>query len=137
MGHIKVVAVFYNAIDYARWVQGELPEADVRRIEVESLVDTGATYPALPKDLIRELGLTFLREVDGEVAGGPAKLRLYGLVIVQIEDRIAGCPVIERPEGTTPVIGVMTLEQMGFKVDPVTGKLIKGLPFMLNLAGFT
>ena len=47
MGHIKVVAVFYNAVDYARWVQGELPEADVRRIEVESLVDTGATYRVL------------------------------------------------------------------------------------------
>ena len=133
MGHIRVMAVFYNAIDYARWVQGELPEADVRRIEAESLVDTGATYPALPEDLIRELGLIFLREVDGEVAGGPAKLRLYGLVIIQIEDRIAECPVIERPEGTTPVIGVVALEQMGFKVDPVTGKLIKGLPLMLEL----
>ena len=134
MGRIRVMAVFYNAVDYTRWVRGELPEADVGRIEVESLVDTGATYPALPEDLIRELGLTSLREVDGEVAGGPAKLRLYGLVIVQIEDRIAGCPVIERPEGTTPVIGVVALEQMGFRVDPVTGKLIKGLPFMLNLA---
>ena len=70
MGHIRVMAVFYNAIDYARWVQGKLPEADVRRIEAESLVDTGATYPALPEDLIRELGLIFLREIDGEVAGG-------------------------------------------------------------------
>lgn len=134
VGHIKVMAVFYNAVDYARWVQGELVEADVRRIEIESLVDTGATYPALPEDLIRKLGLTFLKEIDGEVAGGPAKLRLYGLAIVQIEDRIAGCPVIERSKGTTPVIGVVALEQMGFRVDPVTGKLIKGLPLMLNLA---
>jgi len=133
VGHIKATAVFYNAIDYVKWVRGELPEDDVRRVEVESLVDTGATYPTLPKDLIEKLGLTFLKEVDGEVAGGPTRLRLYGLAIVQIEDRIAECPVIERPKGTTPVVGVVALEQMGFRVDPVTGKLVKGLPLMLSL----
>lgn len=131
MGHIRVTAVFYNAVDYVRWIHSEILETDVRRVEVEALVDTGATYPALPKDMIEKLGLTFLREVDGEVAGGHAKLRLYGLAIVQIEDRIAGCPVIERPKGTSPVIGVVALEQMGFRVDPVTGRLIKGLPLML------
>ena len=103
-------------------------------LRLSPLVDTCATYPALPKDLIRRLELTFLREVNGEVANGSAKLRLYGLAIVQIEDRIAVCPVIERPEGTTPVIGVVALEQMGFRVDPIKGKLIKGLPLMLTLA---
>ena len=131
MGYVRVMAVFYNAIDYVMWLRGEIPEADVRRVEVEALVDTGATYPALPRDMIEKLGLTFLREVDGEVAGGTAKLRLYGLTIVQIEDRIAECPVIERPRGTTPVIGVVALEQMGFRVDPTTGRLVKGLPLML------
>jgi predicted aspartyl protease len=44
---------------------------------------------------------------------------------------VAVCPVIERPEGTTPVLGVIALEQMGFKVNPATGKLVKGLPLML------
>jgi len=106
-------------------------ESAVRRVEVEALVDTGAAFPALPADLIEKLGLTLLREVGGEVAGGVAKLKLYGPVVVQVEDRIAVCPVIERPKGTTPVIGVIALEQMGFRVDPVTGKLVKGLPLML------
>jgi hypothetical protein len=27
--------------------------------------------------------------------------------------------------------GVVAIEQMGYKVDPTTGKLIKGLPLML------
>ncbi len=130
MGHIKVEATFYNAIDYIRWVGGEIPETSVRRVEVEALVDTGATYPALPKDTIEKLGLVFLDEIDGEVASGKTN-RLYAPAIVKIEDRIAECPVIERPEETTPVIGVVALEQMGFRVDPATGKLIKGLPLML------
>jgi len=49
-----------------------------------ALIDTGATYPALPIDLIEESGLTFLREVDGEVAGGTTRLRLYGAALVQM-----------------------------------------------------
>jgi len=131
MGHVKTRAVLYNAVDYIEWVSGKRVESAVRRVEVEALIDTGATFPALPADLIEELGLTFLREVDGEVAEGIAKLKLYGSVVVQIEDRIAVCPVIERPKSTTPVIGVTALEQMGFKVDQVTGRLVKGLPLML------
>jgi hypothetical protein len=60
VGHVKVKAVFYNGVDYARWVGGELPEGAVRSVEVEALVDTGATYPALPGDLVGKLGLAFL-----------------------------------------------------------------------------
>lgn len=131
VGHIVVEATFYNAVDYVRWISGELPEDRVRKVVIEALVDTGATYPALPEDLIERLGLVFLREVEGEVAGGTTKLKLYGLAIVQIEDRIAGCPIIARPRGTSPIIGVVALEQMGFRIDPVTGKLTKGLPLML------
>jgi len=131
MGHVKVSATFYNAVDYARWINGEIPESSVRKVTIDALVDTGATYPALPEDLIEKLGLTFLREVEGEVAEGKVKLRLYGPVIVEIEDRIAGCPVIARPRGTTPIIGVVVLEQMGYRVDPTSGKLVKGLPLML------
>jgi predicted aspartyl protease len=51
--------------------------------------------------------------------------------MILIEDRFAETPVIKRPRGTTPLIGVIALEQMGFKVDPTTGKLVKGLPLML------
>ena len=55
MGHVKAMTLLYNAVDYVRWMQGELVEADVRKVEAESLVDTGATYPALPRDLIEGL----------------------------------------------------------------------------------
>jgi len=132
MGHVKARAVFYNAVDYAEWVSGKRAEPDVRRVEAEALVDTGTTFPALPADLVKKLGLTFLGEVEGEVAGGVTKLRLYGPAVIQIEDRIAVCPMVERPRGTAPIIGVVALEQTGFRVDPVTGRLVKGLPLMLT-----
>jgi len=78
MGHVRAKALFYNAVDHVGWLKGEFPEADVRRVEVDALVDTGATYPALPKDLIELLGLVELYEAEGEAASGAAKLKLLG-----------------------------------------------------------
>ena len=58
-------------------------------------------------------------------------MELVANAIIEIEGRIAQSPVIVRPKGTTPLIGIVALEQMGYKVDPTTGKLVKGLPLML------
>jgi len=132
MGSVRARAVFYNGVGYAEWVSGRRVEHDVRRVEVEALIDIGAAFPALPADLVEGLDLTFLGEVDGGVAGGVAELRLYGPVVVQIDDCIAVCPVTGRPRSTTLVIGVVVLEQTGFRIDPVTGRLVKGLPLMLT-----
>ncbi len=53
--------------------------------------------------------------------------------VTGVEDRTALSYVIIRPRGTTPIIGVVALEQMGYRVDPVMGRLIKGLPLMLRV----
>jgi predicted aspartyl protease len=58
-------------------------------------------------------------------------VELVANAIIKIEDRVAQSPIIKRPKGTTPLIGVVALEQMGYKVDPTTGKLVKGLPLMI------
>jgi len=131
LGHIYVKAMIFNAIDYVRYLGGELRLEDVRKVEVEALVDSGATFPALPEDIVSKLGLPKIGEHVAETAEGVRKIELMGMVIIMIENRVAGTPVIKRPKGTTPLIGVVALEQMGFRVDPVTGKLVKGLPLML------
>jgi clan AA aspartic protease len=130
LGYVYVEAVFYNPFDYAEFVQGRRRFEDVRRTALKSLVDTGATFPALPEDVVEKLNLPIYEEAEAETATGREKVRLT-LAIIQIEDRTAASYVIMRPKNTTPLIGVVALEQMGFRVDPVTGRLIKGLPLML------
>jgi len=56
---------------------------------------------------------------------------LFGYATIFIEDRIAQYLIIKRPRGTTPLIDVVALEQMGLRIDPSTGKFIKGLSLML------
>jgi hypothetical protein len=71
------------------------------------------------------------------MAEGVKRVELYWSAMILIEDRFAETPVIKRPRGTTPLIGVIALEQMGFKVDPATGKLVKRLPLMCVVIAFT
>jgi predicted aspartyl protease len=47
-----------------------------------------------------------------------------------LEDGTALSYVIVRPKNTTPLIGVVALEQMSFRIDLVAGKLVKGLLLM-------
>lgn len=128
MGHVYVKATFYNAVDYVQYLEGKLKLDDVRKAEVEALIDTGATFPALPREIITELALPSLGEHPAETAEGAGRVELAANAIIRIEDRIAQSPIMIRPKGTAPLIGVVALEQMGYKVDPITGKLIKGLP---------
>jgi len=71
-----------------------------------------------------------LGEHQAETAEGARSVELVANAIIKIEDRIAQSPIIKRPKGTTPLIGAVALEQMGYKVDP-TGRFIKGLPLMI------
>ena len=130
LGYVYVEAIFYNPFDYTEFVQGRRRLEDVRRNGLKALVDTGATFPALPEDVVEKLGLPIHGEVEAETATGRERVKL-ALTVIQIEDRTAASYIIVRPRGTTPLIGVVALEQMGFRVDPVTGRLVKGLPLML------
>lgn len=130
LGHVYVKAQFYNPLDYIEYVRGERKPEDIRKAEVNALVDTGATFPALPKDMVEELKLPVMGKHEAEVATGKEEMQLV-LATVQVEDRLATSHIIIRPKDTTPLIGVIALEQMGYRVDPTTGKLIKGLPLML------
>jgi predicted aspartyl protease len=130
LGHTYVKATFHNPLDYVEYVQGKRGLEDVRRVDLEALVDTGATFPALPIDKVEEIGLPIIGEEEAEVAAGRERVKL-ALGVTQIEERTAGSYIMVRPKGTTPLIGVVALEQMGYRVDPTTGKLIKGLPLML------
>ena len=93
-------------------------------IDVEALVDTGASDTVLPEDMLAGLGIepvarrTFRladeRTVDYQV--GQARIRLEGEDLVVL--------VVFAPEGMTPLLGATTLETFGLGVDPKGNRLI-------------
>ncbi|HID10303.1 MAG TPA: hypothetical protein EYP17_03260 [Candidatus Latescibacteria bacterium] len=87
------------------------------------LIDTGATYTVLPEKTLKKIGAWGpMREIDLRLGGGRrVKAKAYGIV-VGIED--AEAPAIGITfEGAQTVIGVETLESLGLKLDPTTGRL--------------
>ncbi len=97
--------------------------ADGRTIELDAVADTGATFTKIPSSIALELGLEVKYEVEVEL--GDSRVIKRGLAPAEVE--IEG---IRRPmlvavgkEGEKPVIGCTTLEILGFKVNPLTGKL--------------
>lgn len=100
-------------------VRGTKTEKELKNV----LIDTGATYTFLPKEILEEIGAsTIPGEVEVELGDGKkVKGKAYG-VRVKIGDSEA--PAISLTfEGAKMVIGVETLESAGLKLDPATGNL--------------
>ncbi|MBM4043225.1 MAG: aspartyl protease [Planctomycetes bacterium] len=104
MGRTTVRLKVVNSHDRRLAAQGAIPVCTVRRIEVEAIVDTGATYVCLPRADIRKLGLTFLREVPIRTANGPARRRLFEGARVELKGRAFPMAVMENREGTRPLV---------------------------------
>lgn len=89
----------------------------------EVLIDTGATYTALPEELLQELEAWGpIGEVEVELANGQkVKAKAYAL-LVRIKEVEAPSIIITFKEAKT-VVGGETLESIGLRLDPTTGNL--------------
>ena len=61
VGRVVVTVAVENVEDRKRADRGEIGDDRVRRISVEALVDSGATFFCLPESVIEQLGLDFDR----------------------------------------------------------------------------
>lgn len=57
MGEIRAKVKLANAVDTALVSMGRMASEDVRRLEVEAIVDTGAVASILPVHVVEQLGL--------------------------------------------------------------------------------
>jgi len=87
------------------------------------LVDTGATFTVLPRDLLEEVGAVRVpTKTKLELGDGRSvEAEVYAIVLA-IEDR-EGATLAVTFTDARPVLGVRSLEDLGLKVDPVSGSL--------------
>jgi len=97
--------------------------ADRKRIrDVEFLTDTGAYYTTIPLELAEELGIKSVAKTKLTLADKRIVEAGISLAYIKILDRdgIFNIALMNVPE---PLLGVSTLEGLGIKVDPTTGKV--------------
>ncbi|MEW6481872.1 MAG: retroviral-like aspartic protease family protein [bacterium] len=107
------------------WEEEQIKEGRSLPLEVEAIIDTGATRVLLPIDLVKRLGLKFsgrtkVRYADGRIE---EKDVAFGLRI-EILGRDTESMVVIEKEGVKPLLGQIVLEDTDLLVDCKTGKVI-------------
>lgn len=124
MGRVMTNLKLTNTADLVRVRDGSLKPEQVRTLEIEALVDTGATMLALPADVVAALGLRELRRVDARLAD--ESIRIVPIVAdleIEILGREMTCDALVMPAGSTPLIGQIPLERLDLVVNPKSGEL--------------
>ena len=123
MGHVRVAIKLAN------------PETRDGAVEVkEALVDTGATWTTVPRDIAKQLDLRLVGQMTVRTAAGPQTLdRSYAKI--DLGQKTMVTPVLVSDTYPGVLIGVITLEGLGLAVDPTSGRLVDSeLPLLVSLA---
>lgn len=117
------------------YVDAELssPTNRKRGERVRFLVDSGAIYSLAPSAVLRRLGIRALRREEFELADGSTMRRRVGLALFRIGNTLGGSEVIFGGPRDEPLLGAVTLEALGFELDPVRRRLRRT---RLLMAGF-
>ena len=110
MGFVKVKVGVFNPADPSRV------------LEIEGIVDTGAVYTVIRRNILESLGLKPLGRRRFKVFGGYVERDLGEVGLLLMGERRT-VPVIFGEAEDAVVIGVTALEIFGLEVDPVRGTL--------------
>jgi predicted aspartyl protease len=95
-----------------------------RQVEVEALVDTGATRLYLKPSVIRKLGLETVRKVLSRTTNGSVERNQYAEVKLELLGRSDTFQVVEVTEDVPNLVGQVPLEVLDFVVDPKRQRLV-------------
>jgi len=109
------------------------PTNQSRFEQIEALVDTGATYTVIPRDVLERLGITPQFRRRFRVADGRVVELDMAVVMVRLEGQTLPTICIFGEEGMNALLGAVTLEEFGLGVDPANQRLV---PVELLLIGF-
>ncbi len=88
------------------------------------LVDSGAIYSVLPEETWRALRLRPEREVEFTLADGTPIKRSVSECRFEIRGAAATSPVVLGEEHDGALLGAVTLETLGFMLNPLTREIL-------------
>ncbi len=125
MGEVKTKIRLINFGDIEKAKDFFIPKNAIRSVEIDMVVDTGATMCVIGEDIAELLGIEKKKEITIELADGSLQKHYkgYGL-LVEFGDRdcVTDCIILEK--GIMPLLGQIPLEEMDLVVDCKRQKLI-------------
>ncbi len=98
---------------------------------LEARVDTGASYTTLPASMLERIGVRPIERREFVLASGEVRNYDIGQARVRLNGSELVCIVAFGDESAVPVVGAVTLQDMGLGVDTVVEKLIRVRNYML------
>ena len=124
MGEIKAKIKLTNNDDLVKLALGIITEREVRSVEVDGLIDTGATLLNLPEELVEKLGLTRSGHIQVRYANNARELRpRAGVVQLELLGRDGPFDCVVGPPGSPILVGQIILETLDLIADCTTGTL--------------
>jgi predicted aspartyl protease len=123
MGKVIVKIRLTNLFDLGAQ-RRRLSNANPRSVEVDALVDTGATRLYLKPSVIHALGLEKVDTVLSQTTSGPTRRGVYEPVRLDLQGRYGNFDVVDIGEEIPNLLGQIPLEYLDFVVDSKNRKLI-------------
>ncbi len=102
----------------------EIGDAQGIRFErMDALVDTGATYPVIPRDVLTNLGYIPMERRPFALADESIVEYDVGVVSLRLDGRTMPVPCVFGDEGSEPLLGTVALENFLLAADPVRSRL--------------
>jgi clan AA aspartic protease len=109
------------------------PARPRRSARLEFLVDSGAQYSLVPTPVLRRLGIKPGKAKTFILADGTKIKRYLGEARFRLNGEEGTSPVIFGEKGDSTLLGTISLEVLGFILDPFKREL-RPLPMILALA---
>ncbi len=126
MGKVIVKLRLTNQTDLAlkKHKAHKARKAAPRSVEVDALVDTGATRLYLKPSVIRALGITPSGKIISRTTNGDRERTVYSAVQLKLNDREGEFQVVDVDETVPNLLGQIPLEYLDLVVDPKGQRLI-------------
>ncbi len=98
-------------------------------VETDAVVDTGSTLSVVPRSIAKELDLRTVRIDKVRTGAGTIELEAAAAVIEILGKQTLNDVWISDTIDTV-LIGAVTLECLGLRVDPITGRLVESFKMM-------
>jgi len=105
------------------FIEGTVTGPEGQQAKLRFLVDSGAYYTLLPHDTWRSIGLAPKRSVDCTLADGTVIERQVSECHIALPEGDGHTPVILGQPGDEALLGTITLEVLGFVLNPFTRTL--------------
>lgn len=107
------------------------PVKPTRKIALEALVDTGATYTWIPAKFLKTLRIKSVETRRVKIADGRVLDRKMGIIDIWVKGKRTPTWVLFGDNNTDPLLGAVTLEELGFAVDPIHRELIPATAYLV------